>query len=633
MKSISACTLNCPDGCSCIVDTEKRTLSGNPDHPITKGVVCGKVKRFFNRLDAEERITEPLLKRDGAFTPVSWDEALNLCADRISALRDTPEKIMHLHGSSYRGVFASSSSAFFEALGSTHIFGSICDEAGIEGMIRSCGSLRANDPEDMLNARRIVNWGRDLSRSSIHAGLIVREARKRGVEVLTISTGRDGNGPISDETITIKPGTDRFLAAAVIKLYVESGLLDSGVIARTSNWNVFRGLVESLSLEELCAACQVSVQDVEMLFDWYELPGPVFTLMGWGLQRYTHGGENVRFIASLAMLAGHMGRKGGGAFFGISSGRNLRKWKAETREEPAGQRREMPIVTLPEALRTATPKVEFMFIDGTNVANQVPDSLSMIRELERCPFVVTMEGFMNDTALAADLILPPAYMFERDEIVGTNLHNLVQYSRKVVDAPGQCRDIYDVLADLGARLEPEIHFPNRGRCISIALEDSGVSPEELSERGFTRSHWPMVAYEGMRFDTPDGKFVFPEALSAAPDNDPDYPLQLLSLITGSHIQSQIPETKQRGVPTVWISRKSPVWTFLDMERDIYMASPLGSMQVRVEADDSLHPDAVAMKRGGWTKFGQNPNVIIQPTVTDMGETSAFYSQRVRLENK
>ncbi|WP_147819450.1 molybdopterin-dependent oxidoreductase [Salidesulfovibrio onnuriiensis] len=633
MKVITACTLDCPDTCSCIVDTEKRTVSGNPDHPITKGVVCGKVKNFFGRLDASERITEPLLRKDGSFVPVGWDEALDLCAKKIDALRTSPEKILHMRGYGYRGIFAHASSAFFRALGSSTIRGSICDGAGTEAMTRCCGSLMANDPEDLFHARRIVNWGRDLSRSSIHTGLIVREARKRGVEVLTISVGGDGNDAFSDETITIRPGTDRFLAAAVIKLYLESGLLDSGVIARTSNWPVFRGLVESLSLDELCAACGLCAEDVEVLFDWYEQPGAVATLVGWGMQRYVNGGENVRYVASLGMLAGHIGRKGGGVHFGFPSSRNFKKWWAETEQPAPAERREMLVFDLANELRRADPPVEFAFIDGVNAATQLPDSLGVAAELERIPFVVCMEGYMTDTARAADLILPPAYMFERDEVAGSWLHNFVQYSRQAVEPPNQCRDIYDVLADLGARLASPVCFPNRGRCISSSLEDSGISLEELSEKGFARGHWPMVAYEGMRFDTPDRKFLFPEALSPIPDRDPDFPLQLLSLVQGKYLQSQLPEADQRGVPTVQISPHSPAWDFLDLNRDVYLASPLGSMQVRVEPDDTLHPEAVVLRRGGWTRFGRNPNAVIQARSTDMGENSAYYSQPVRLENR
>lgn len=633
MKVVTACTHNCPDACSCVVDDEKRKISGNPDHPITSGVVCSKVRNYFERLDSPDRITGPLLRKDGGeFEPVSWDEALELCAKRLQPLLSRPESILHIHGHSYRGVFAQASKAFFEALSSSSLYGSNCDNAGIQAMIRCCGSLQINDPEDMLNARRIVNWGRDLSRSSIHSGMMVKKARKKGIEVLTVTVGDDGNKGYSDETIRIRPGTDRFLAAAVIKLFVESGMLEQGVITRTSNWPVFRGLIDSLSLEELCAACDVTTKDVEMLFDWYAQPGAVATIVGWGLQRYLSGGENVSFIASLVMLAGHMGRKGGGASYSIPSSRNLTSWKAET-DAPSQKRRKMLRPALGAEMLRADPPVEFAFVDGTNIVNQVPDSIAMAMAMDECPFVVVVDGFMTDTARSADLILPPVFMFERDEIVGSSMHHFVNYSRKAVEGPEGCRDIYDILADLGERLNPPVSFPSRGACVNSALEHSGIGVEELSTTGFCRSKWPMVAFEGMRFDTSDGRFLLPETLTPEPDATSDFPLQILSLVRGRYAQSQMPESEQRGIPTVRISVDNPQLESLDPKKDVFLVTPQGSMQVLVECVEDLHPNAVVFRRGGWMSFGQSPNPIIEPKITDMGDTAAYYSQRARLENR
>lgn len=631
MKVISACTQNCPDGCSCIVDTEKRTVSGNAEHPYTRGVVCGKVARFFRRLDAPERITEPLLRDGDSFVPVDWDTALDLCAQEINTLRHEPQRMARLGGHASRGVFAHAGTAFFSALGASALRGSICDDAGIEAMIRCCGSLTTNDPEDLLNARRIVNWGRDLKNSFMHMGMTVREARKRGARVLTIDVV--DSSADSDEHILIKPGTDRFLAAAVIKLYVESGLLEQGVVNRTSNWAVFRGLAESWSLDELCAACGVDVADVEMLFDWYERPGAVASLVGWGLQRYLFGGQNVQFIASLGMLAGQMGRKGGGVYVSFSSGRNLVPWQAETDLSAPEDFRTLLAPDLSHELREAEPPLDFIWVDGLNPVTQIPDSAGIAEALKRCPFTVVVEGFMNDTALCADLILPPAYMFERDEVVGASTHNFVNFSRKVVDAPGQCRDIYDMLADLGERLEHPVRFPSRSQCITSSLEDSGVSPEELSSRGFSRSHWPLVAYEGMRFDHPDRKFRFPETLDRDPEPSPDYPLHLLTLVRGGYTQSQIPEDEQKGLPAVTVSPQCPALEALDLSAPVFAVSAAGAVPVAVETDDTLRPDVVVFPRGGWMKHGQSSNPIIEPRITDMGETAAYYSQYIRLENR
>lgn len=192
---VSACILDCPDACSFLVDPQARTLRANPEHPFTSGFICRKGVRYFKRLDAPERITRPLVRKkakqglrrgkqtgpvpDG-FEPVSWDDALELIARRMNALADRPEAMLHLRGHGYRGVLAQASLNFFEALGASTIHGSLCDDAGIEACIRDFGALEHNDPLDLLNARRIVNWGKDLRRSSPHTGLLVRDAGSAG---------------------------------------------------------------------------------------------------------------------------------------------------------------------------------------------------------------------------------------------------------------------------------------------------------------------------------------------------------------------------------------------------------------------------------------------------------------------
>ena len=158
----------------------------------------------------------------------------------------------------------------------------------------------------------------------------------------------------------MRPGTDRFLAAAVLKLFLEAGDLNPWALTRTANWPALRGLIDSLDFRQLCRACDVSAADAEMVYDWYADPGNVATLIGWGLQRHIFGGENVRFINAVAMLSGNIGVSGGGAYYNISSGRNLGTWAHLVRGgQPAVARRELLINDLGPELRRADPPVEF----------------------------------------------------------------------------------------------------------------------------------------------------------------------------------------------------------------------------------------------------------------------------------
>jgi len=633
MPIITACTMDCGDACSLLVDPEAKTVRGNPKHPFTKGFCCKKGGRYFDRLNAQERITTPLIRRDGRFVEADWDEAMGLVARKLDAARQRPEAILHIHGHGYRGVLAKASSILFEALGASTTRGALCDNTGITACITDFGALDHNDPEDILCASRIVNWGRDIPRCSVHQQALIARARKQGTEVLTISPGGDGAADFSDMTIRVRPGTDRFLAAAVLKLFLEAGDLNPWVLTRTANWPALRGLIDGLAFRDLCRACDVSARDAETVYDWYADPGNVATLLGWGLQRHVFGGENVRFINALAMLSGNVGISGGGAYYNISSGRNLGTWahliKGGRRR---AARRELLINDLGTEIRRADPPVEFVLIDGHNVVNQVPDCLAAAEALRR-PFVVVVDGFLHDTAMLADVILPPALMFEREDALGSFTHNCVNHCAAAVPPRGLCRPDFEIVAELGSRLAEPIVLPDAETCLTEGLKKAGISLAELREHGFVKVEHPRVAFAGMVFAHPDGLYRFPEALSPEPPRDPDHPLQLLTLIRGESLHSQIPEADQAGFPTVWIAKGSPAFAALDPARDAYLVTPVGAMRVEVQTAPGLHPAAVIMRRGGWMKFGHNANVIIEPRMTDMGEGCAYYSQPCRLENR
>ena len=633
MTTIAACSMDCGDSCSLAVDREKRTVRGNPDHPFTRGFCCPKGGKYFERIDSEERITTPLIRRGDGFREAGWDEALNLIAARLDAARAVPESILHVHGYGYRGILAKASEVFFRAMGASGTYGSVCDDTGITASVRDFGVLHQNEPEDLLCAARIVNWGRDLTRCSIHQLDIVKRARKKGTEVLSISTGGDNMADFSDLTLTVKPGTDRFLAAAVLKLYLEAGDLNPWVLTRTANWPALRGLIDGLSLADLCRACGVTPADAETVYDWYADRGNVATLIGWGLQRYRFGGENVRFINALAMVSGHVGVPGGGAYFNISSNRNFGSWgHLVDGYADHAERREFLVHDLAAELRRADPPVDFVWVDGMNLVNQVPDALAMADALRR-PFVVCQDCFMNDTALVADVILPPALMFEREDVIGSCLHNYVNYCAQAVLPRGDVRVDFDFLTDLGLRLADPVRLPEADACLRESLKKSGVSLEELRERGFVKVHYPPVAFQGLRFGHPDGLYRFPEALSDDPGRDPDYPLQLLSVVDGKYLQSQVPEKDQAGYPEVVISPDCQACDGLMPEGEVYLVTRLGAMRVLVTFDETLHPSAVIFRRSGWAKFGRTPNAVIQPALTDMGDGCAYYSQACRLENR
>ena len=418
----------------------------------------------------------------------------------------------------------------------------------------------------------------------------------------------------------------------MLKLHLEAGDLNPWVLNRTSNWPALRGLIDGLNFNKLCAACEVSSSDVEMIYDWYADTGNVASVIGWGVQRHVYGGENVRFINALAMLSGNIGVSGGGSYFNISSGRNLGTWTHLVPGEASKDRRKFLVQNLGAELNKAEPPVDFIWVDGHNVVNQVPDCLAVAEAFTR-PFVVVVDGFMNDTAMQADVILPPAFMFECEDVLGSCTHNYVNHCAKAMEPRGDCRSDFDILTDLGTRLASPVILPDSETCIREGLKHANISYDELMENGFVKVHHPFIAFENMQFGHLDGLYRFPEELHPEPERDPDYPLQLLTLVSGKSLHSQIPEQDQAGAPVVYVSKQNPAWAAINPAMDVFLVTPQGAMQVHVETAEELHHRAVIMRRGGWMKYGRNANVIIQPMVTDMGDGTAYYSQCCRLENR
>ena len=634
---ITACTMDCPDACSIIVsstDDGRTILKGNPEHPITTGFTCAKIKDHIKRIQSSDRIVEPMLRTEDGWQAISWKVALDLCAQKIQQLRHEPKAILHIHGSGAKGVLKEAGALLFNQLGTSRTWGSLCDAAGYMAYIRDFGSRKNNHINDLLNAAAIVNWGKDISRSSVHTAAIVRKARRNGTRVLTISPGGDDSEGFSDEHLRIRPGTDRFLAAAVIRRFAEQDLIPKAILKQTKDPDKFLSLVSANPLEQLLDACDISANDRDRLFKIYALGKPVATLVGTGLQRYAFGGQNVRFINALALLSGHIGISGGGSYYQLHSYRNLDlSWIEDDQRKP---RRSLPLPAIAKEIMAARkPSVKMLWVDGINVVNQAPDSREIMRAFEQVEFKVVVDAFFNDTARQADLVLPARLMLEQEDIIGSFLHEYVQHVPAVLDSPGEARDDYWILSEIGRRLDPPIALPDPDTCFRSALDTPYLttSLEQIRAQKSVLSNRPDVAYTNLRFDHRDGKYRFPSRLHPEPPAAAGYPLRLLTLVRRKAQHSQMLPGQQQIPPQVWVAPDSRALDGLDLNKDIYLVSALGRLKVMLRTRSGLHPEVVLYRRGDWMCLGGGANQLIEARLTDMGSGAAFYSQSVRLENE
>ncbi len=634
----TCCTRHCGNGCALLVterDDGSIKITGDPEHPFTKGFICSKTAKFMDRLGATDRILEPMIKENGEFRKVDWNEALELVARKINALRPTPERMMNIFYVASYGILFRASPAFFGRLGCSEVSGDYCQNGGHEAQMLDFGLVKQPMLVELNDSKRLVNWGRNLDAQAMLLGREVNKQRERGMRVLTIVPGDPGYEKYSDDMIVIRPGTDRFLALAVVKILMERGADMSFARDRVFNWMEFEALQGLQKMDMLLESCGVSQKEAQLVADYYQ-DGSTATVIGRGLQRYTYGGENVRFIDALAVCAGWVGMKGGGVYYSQGDLGNIRfDWY----DRPAPAPRQLPFHSLGRAIMQADPPIEFIYIDGTNALNQVPDAPALVKACQSPnTFVVAVEAFMNDTALNADVILPPALLFETEDLVRCSSHGFVHHSTQVFEPRGKTRSNFEIIADLASRLDPPLPFPTAEQIMSEALKAKRMTTklEHIRKQSYVPSPAYAPPFEQGIFAHSDGLARLVTQLHVEPEATKGYPLRLLSFVQKKHMLSQIPEAEQQGLQTLWLAPKNALLLAnggsLDLTQRCYLATEMGRMEVKVKTLDSLHPQAAYICRGGWLKTGWGLNRLIGPHEADLGGQCAYYAQWCSVEN-
>ena len=165
----SVCALDCPDCCSLLInvnDGKGSRLRGDPNHPVTRGFLCGKVARYLERQYSPDRLLYPQkrvgAKGEGRFERISWDEALDTIARRLTEVSTEygPEAILPYSYAGTMGYLQGSGMdrRFFHRLGASRLERTICSAAGLAGLVKTNGSRYGTEPEQFPHSKLIIAW-------------------------------------------------------------------------------------------------------------------------------------------------------------------------------------------------------------------------------------------------------------------------------------------------------------------------------------------------------------------------------------------------------------------------------------------------------------------------------------------
>ena len=635
----TACTRDCPDACQLIATVEDGKivkLRGDPAHPITRGFLCYRTDHYLERQQySPDRITTPLIRKDGVLTPASWDEALDLVAVRLAEAKSQhgAESVFYYSSGGSLGMMKQLNRRFFEHFGPvTHKRGDICSGAGDAAQLADMGHEDAHDLDDLQNSRAIVLWGKNVSETGVHLIPHLKAARARGVPIIQIDPVHNAQTlKLSDRHYAPAPGTDGFLALGVARVILDEGWAHEDAASWCDNFNEFVALAHRRSVAEWAALADLSVADVRAIAELYACHKPAALFVGWGLARRLHGSATVRLLDALGALTGNLGVPGGGVSYYFQRRGGFDSSFIKKPENAAARTFLEPL--LGEELLRANPRVRVAVLDTGNPVSQLPDSKQVAAGLSSVDFLVVIDPFLTDTAELAHVVLPTTTMLEEHDVVGAYGHAYVQLAQPVVAPPeGVLTDlaIYQALADrLGFGEAMKGSAESWIERFLAPMAERGVTREALLKSGLRKPDAPKILYPDRRFPTPSGKFQmvaeFPEAPAALDDG---YPLHLLSISTYRNQSSQISPSAQQEPPSITLHPDAAKG-----HEDGSLArlvSPIGAVTVRLRFDANQRRDVVIYAKGRWGKFG-GPNTLIRARATDDGGGAAYYDQGVKIE--
>jgi len=677
----TACPRNCYSTCSFKVHVENGKVVKIDPHTANKATpegVCLKGLSYIERANSPDRILYPLKRKQNSkeFERISWDEVLNILAEKLVFYKAKygSQSIFYYSGSGMSGILNSISSAFWKMFGGvTTQYGSLCWSAGLEATRLTLGQNKHNAPWDLENAELIVVWGKNIAESNIQEMIPIEKAQARGAKLIVIDPRRTQTAERADLLIQPNPGTDAALALAIANILISQEKADFHFIEQhVAGFDWFYEHVAAYTPEIVAEICGIPIDYIFILAEYMGSIKPMSLICGYGLQRYTNGGQTVRAILSLAVITGNIGIKGGGWRYA-----NLQSFIFDTIKEPlsyfpsekneAGFRRSISVAKLgTDMLAAKNPELKMIWVERGNPITSNPDTNSILKAFRSLDFRVVVDQFMTDTALEADIILPAKNMFEQTDIIGSYWNPYIQLRQKVVEPAGEVKpetEIYYWLAQKigipNSEIIEEIPLPQDQAIMEFLRKKlipfPEITLEKLMEGPLLANSHEEIAFSDFKFDTPSGKIellsqqaeqrwqvnslpTFEELVEGnklKPEGIKKYPLYLMTPNTKNRIHSQFNNLKIIKLfspkPLVYIHPEDGKDRTIQHADLVKVFNDRGFFILEAHYTYALKKGCIAITNGWWIQQGGTVNQLSYGRETDMGHGTAFHDNMVEIE--
>ncbi|MBK7927013.1 MAG: molybdopterin-dependent oxidoreductase [Bryobacterales bacterium] len=675
---VSTCALDCPDACSLLVTIDESgratRLRGNPNHPVTRGFLCGKVAQYLERQYHPNRLRYPIrrtgAKGEGRFERISWDSALDQIASRLSAIACDfgPEALLPYSYGGSMGLLNGSGMdrRFFHRFGASRLDRTICSSAGTAGLNQTLGFRYGTEPEQFAHSKLILAWGANILGTSVHLWPFIVEARRRGARFYTIDPVLQRTGRLADKHFYVNPGSDLALALGLAHIIIGENLHDADYIARhTSNFDRLRATAARFTPEHTEALTGIPRADIIALAREYATTRPAVIRLNYGASRSERGGMAFSAVAMLPALIGSWKEVGGGLQASTSQTHRFDRAAIERADlqlqSPLGREaRLVNMSTLGHALNELdNPPVKALFVYCSNPAAIAPNQSAVRRGLTRGDlFTVVHEQFQTDTADFADILLPATTFLEHTDLYGAYGHLHTQLARPALEPEGEARSNVQLFRELAHRLgfhEPAFH-ESEDEMIRTALSSgheylNGITVESLDQHrsirlNVTPNNEPFLPFAEGNFGTPDAKCnLCPEGMDYTPPTESRhgdeslrhrFPLELVSPKNDDSMNSTFGYRADVDAQTaqLWMHSADAQARGINDGDQVRVFNERGSMRLTAAVNGHVRQGAVsspAVRQPRMSPDGSTANFLTSERLTDIGAGATFYSCLVQVE--
>jgi anaerobic selenocysteine-containing dehydrogenase len=680
-----ACPHDCPDTCATLVevrDGRAVRFRGDPDHPITQGWLCAKVRPYLQRVYAPDRLEYPVrragAKGSGDWTRISWDAAIAEITQRWQAIiaQHGGAAILPYSFSGTLGLLQNGvvNARLWNRMGASGLVRSICGAAAETAVRLTVGARLAPDPRDLLHSRLIIIWGHNPASTSPHVMPFLREAQRAGAYVVVIDPRRTTTARSADEHLQPRPATDGALALGLMHVLFAEGLHDEAWLrAHSVGWEELRERAMAWPPDRVAAITGIPVERIVALARRFGTTKPALLKFADGVQRHGNGGQTSRALACLPAVVGQIGVRGGGLYYSAS---DYVAWDSEAvshRSECPPQPRKINMNRLGAALtgEVTDPPVMSLYVYAANPVGSAPNASLTIQGLRREDlFTVVHEQFMTDTARYADIVLPATTQLEQVDLHRPYGQRHLQYNHAAIAPLGEAKSNWDVMRLLASGMdydEPwlrqdaeevlrEILDASRPRNRTLA----GITLERLQAEGtvpYSFADGGDVPFADGRFPTRSGKvelrcdaiaafgldplpdYTPPVEFAAGlePDETGQPPLVLISgaahHFVSSSMANQPSLLAKEGQPVLELNPADAAARGVRDGEEVVVSNGRGWCTLRAAVTDDVPPGVAVSPKGRWPSLsadGRNVNWVTSDAIADLAGQSTFQSNLVHV---